>query len=183
MIEADRETPSEAVVAAPTEPSSGNVEADPPRPLPNRQLIVAGVLLAGVFYGVVVGLSRALAWPEAQTQAVLVGGFTSMASVAISLVALKPWRARPAADWSLYWLGSATIRTLFTPLALFSVYSATLLPGPAVLLGGAAAFFAALVVETSVIARAVLLASASGRGASGTSPRSVRPDRGDFGGR
>lgn len=164
------EGPGEGHGSATGAASSGNVAADPPRPLPNRQLVVAGLLLAGVFYGVVVALGRAFSWPEAQVQGALVGGFTSMLSVAVSVLALKPWRARPAADWSLYWLGSATIRTLFTPLALFSVYSATLLPGPAVLLGGAAAFFAALVVETSVIARAVLLASASGRGASGTSP-------------
>lgn len=150
--------------------SSDKSQADPPRPLPVGQLVIAFALLLGVYTGSVWGLASALGWPDGVVNGAMAGGITSMVSVAVSLGVLKPWRPRPAADWSLYWLGSATIRVLFTPLALFSVYSATLLPGPAVLLGGAAAFFAALVVETSVIARAVLLASASRRGASGTTP-------------
>jgi hypothetical protein len=117
------------------------------------------ITLLGLFVvlvGVALACRSLYGWTPQTLSGVLVGGGTSIATVLLVFLAIQPWKSRPAADWLLFWLGSATVRLLFTPLALFSVYSATLLPGPAVLLGGAAAFFAALVLETVVIARAVL---------------------------
>ncbi len=139
--------------------------ADPPRPLPTARLLVSFGVLLGLITAGAWGLGRIYGWLPETVNGVVAGGITSAGSVLLSIMAMQPWKPRPAADWALFWLGSATIRILFTPLALFSVYSATLLPGPAVLLGGAAAFFAALVVETTVIARAVLQASRSPRDA------------------
>jgi integral membrane sensor domain MASE1 len=148
----------------------GKPPADPPRPLPVAGLIIAFAALFGAFALAVWLLSRQFAWTPEITNGVMAGGITAMVAVGASILAIQPWKARPAADWSLWWLGSATVRILFTPLALFSVYSATLLPGPAVFLGGAAGFFAALVVETSVIARAVLSATRPQRSESAASP-------------
>jgi hypothetical protein len=60
------------------------------------------------------------------------------------------------ATWSLLWIGAITIRLLVTPIALLSVYFATLLPGAPVLLGGVAAYLAMLAAETVVLVRSVL---------------------------
>lgn len=129
---------------------------DPPRPLPVRQLTIAlGILL--ILQSTVPYLLGAwFEWTPATAKGVVVGGWTSLLVAAIAMWVLKPGRPRSMADWTLIWMGGTTVRLLLTPLGLFSVYSATLLPGTAVLLGGTAAYLAALAVETTIIGRAVL---------------------------
>lgn len=161
--------PAEKPAASPSaSPSAG--PPDPPRPLPVRALVLSFAAIFGAFALSAFILDRHFSWGAEVTNGVMAGGITAMAAVGASILAIQPWKARSAADWSLWWLGSTTVRILFTPLALFSVYSATLLPGLAVFLGGAAGFFAALVVETSVIARAVLSATRPQRSDSAASP-------------
>jgi predicted membrane-bound dolichyl-phosphate-mannose-protein mannosyltransferase len=133
-------------------------------------LAIGGAML---LYVVVVFLldrqcGQALSWDPNTLNGAVAGGVTSAVSVLASFFAIQPWKSRPAGDWMLYWLGSTTARFLITPPALFSVYSATLLPAAAVFLGGATMFIVALLLETAVIARAVLQAASSSSG-SGTS--------------
>lgn len=130
--------------------------ADPPRSLPTGPVLLA-LLGEMVVLGLVAWLAAPrFGWSGEETTGVIVGAATASFAVLAAFVGMLPWKSRPAADWTLFWLGSATVRLLVTPLALFSVYFATLLPGVAVLLGGAAMFFIALVTETVIIARAVL---------------------------
>lgn len=154
---------SNTASSTPPDNPAPKTPADPPMPLPTARLLVWFAILVGAITLAPWGLGVLYGWSAETVNGAIAGGIASAVTVLLSLVALKPWKPRPAADWALYWIGSSTIRLLVTPLALFSVYSATLLPGRAVLLGGAAAFFAALVVETAVIARAVLQASQSSR--------------------
>ena len=141
--------------STPSDKPAGRV-ADPPQPLPTAAVLVATGLEIGLGAALVWGAGRTYGWTGDQVNGAIVGGVTASLAVLAAFLAIQPWKSRPAADWALFWLGSATVRLLFTPLALFSVYSATLLPGAAVLLGGAAMFFIGLVTETVIIARAVL---------------------------
>lgn len=129
---------------------------DPPRPLPFRAVLVVSFLVLGLEAAFAYGLARPFGWDAATSAGITVGGATSVIMCVIAFLAILPWKSRPAADWTLWWIGATTLRLLLTPVALFSVYFATLLPGPAVLLGGAAAYVVALFSETAVIARAVL---------------------------
>ncbi len=131
-------------------------DPDPPRTLPTGQILTTFGALITLQVAVVWGLQQAFAWTAQTTNGVMAGGIVAYVSVLASILALQPWKPRPMAMWTILWMGSTTIRVLLTPVALFSVYFATLLPGTAVLLGGTAAFFAAIAAETVVIARAVL---------------------------
>lgn len=129
---------------------------DPPRPLPTVTLAswLGGILAAQIAAAYV--LTDLCAWTPATRTGIIVGGVISIAGCSIAIGVIKPWRPRPASTWTVLWIGATTIRFLFTPAALFSVYSATFLPGPAVFLGGVAAYLAALAAESVVIARAML---------------------------
>ncbi|MDZ4756332.1 MAG: hypothetical protein SGJ11_17795 [Phycisphaerae bacterium] len=138
---------------APTRPTA---EPDPPRTLPTADIILVFGGLTFLHTAVLWGLQRNFQWSSSTVNGAMVGGLVAYACVLASIMALQPWKPRPMAAWSVLWMGSTTIRLLLTPLALFSVYFATLLPGTAVLLGGSAAFFVAIAAETVVIARSVL---------------------------
>lgn len=131
------------------------VPADPPRALPARALAVSLLALIAALVGGAYGLTAAFAWSADTRTGIVVGGLVSLACCTIAIAVLRPTRPRPTADWTVHWIGATTLRFLLTPIGLFSVYSATLLPGMAVLLGGTAAYLAALAVETVVIARAL----------------------------
>lgn len=130
--------------------------ADPPRPLPVGPIILGFALLAATQVAVAFGLTGLNGWSGETRSGIIVGGLISILAAAVAYLAIRPWQSRPMADWALLWLGVITVRFLFTPLALFSVYFAALLPGPAVLLGGVAGYLAALALETAVIGRSVL---------------------------
>lgn len=156
-----------ASVPVPPAERRGPGSPDRPMALPTRAVVLTMGLAMVAYVAGVAGLAQPLGWSGSEVQGAVAGGLTSAASVLASFLSIRPWKSRPAADWALYWLGSTTVRFLITPIALFSVYSATLLPGAAVLLGGAVMFLVALLLETAVIARAVLHAAAdSGRGTS-----------------
>lgn len=130
--------------------------ADPPRTLPWRTILV-GLVLLGVLQAIVgEGLARWKGWGPDVVKGIAYGGAASLVVAALAIMVLAPWKPRATADWTVLWLGVVTVRLIFTPLALFSVYSSALLPGPAVFLGGVAAYLAALLLETVVIARAML---------------------------
>jgi hypothetical protein len=101
---------------------------------------------------VALGLGWLVGWPDPVIQGAMVGSWVSLLVSGLAIVALRPNRPRPMADWMILWLGATTIRILFTPLGLLSVYFAAPLPGTAVLLGGLAAYLVALAVESSILA-------------------------------
>ncbi|MBL9150113.1 MAG: hypothetical protein JNM94_15605 [Phycisphaerae bacterium] len=129
---------------------------DPPRTLPWRTILVGLVILGLLQVGVAEGLARWKGWGPEVVKGIALGGAASLVVAALAILVLAPWKPRKTADWTVLWLGVVTVRLIFTPLALFSVYSSALLPGPAVFLGGVAAYLAALLLETVVIARAML---------------------------
>jgi hypothetical protein len=146
-------SPEQGSPAPSTPPQTPDL--DPPKPLPVRPVVIGLGLVMVVHTLAVAGLASIYGWSADDANGAIAGGIVATVSVLASLLALQPWKPRPMAMWTILWLGSSTIRLLFTPVALFSVYFATLLPGTAVLLGGTAAFLVALAVETVVIARAV----------------------------
>ena len=134
--------------------------ADRPRTLPFIAIAVAFALILAAQVGGAYLLADRLSWTRDTRVGVVVGGFVSIAGCSIALIAIRPWTPRPVSEWTVLWIAATAIRFLFTPIALFSVYSATLLPGPAVFLGGAAAYVVALAAESVVIARARLATEA-----------------------
>lgn len=138
------------------EPWRPDPAKDPPRALPSVGLAVGFGAVAILQVVAAFGLTGLNGWGAPTRMGIIVGGSISLLVAALALIVMRPWQPRPMADWSILWLGATTVRFLFTPLALFSVYFATPLPGAAVLLGGTAAYLAVLAVETVVIGRSVL---------------------------
>lgn len=148
---------------------------DPPRALPTFSLFAGFAGLVALQGIAAFALARAFDWGEPTAWGIAIGGWTSLLVALLAIAALRPWQPRPMADWTVLWLGATTIRLLFTPVGLFSVYSAALFPGEAVFLGGMAAYLAALVVETAILGWAVLHPNAAAGSASSGGGTSDRP--------
>lgn len=128
-----------------------------PKPFPLPMGRLAGALVAAslAFAGGVGGLLALGRIDPSDGTGSLVGGLAAIAISAVSILAFRPWKPRTALAWQSVWMASTVIRLLLTPVVLVSVYFAALLPGGAVLLGGAAGYGLALLAESLVIVSAV----------------------------
>jgi len=95
----------------------------------------------------------------------LLGSGVAIAVTLAGIMALMPWKTRPAGTWATLWLAGTVGRLLLTPLVGLAVYSATPVRTDVFLLSLAGSYLACLAAEVAVSARGVARALSAGEAA------------------
>ena len=119
-----------------------------------RMITVIGVAsaLVGAMWVAVTALLRQ---PVSVQWAGLIGsGIVLLVSV-LGVIAMGPWKTRPASMWMTLWLAGMLVRMLAAPALTFLLYSALPLNAMALTLSVAVAYLIVLLTETAMLARHV----------------------------
>lgn len=123
--------------------------------LPARLLLLS-VALAACFTGAVwVAVALLLSQPPDVQWAGLTGAGVVLLVSEAGVLAMTPWRARPASMWMTLWLAGMVVRMLAVPALTFLLYFAAPLNAMALTVAVALAYLIVLLTETVTLARHV----------------------------
>lgn len=128
---------------------------EPTFTLPVGRLLSAIALAAGLSGSVWVAVTLLLRKPADVQWAGLVGAGVVLIVAVLGVLAMAPWRARPASTWMTLWLAGMVIRMLAAPALTFLLYFAAPLNAVALTLAVAVAYLIVLLTETATIAHHV----------------------------
>jgi hypothetical protein len=123
--------------------------------LPAARLVWAVVTAAGLIGSGWMGATIVLGQPVEVQWAGLIGAGVVLVVSVLGILAMAPWKTRPASMWMTLWLAGTLVRMLAAPALTFLLYSALPLNAMALTLSVAVAYLFVLLTETAVIARHV----------------------------
>ena len=133
---------------------------EPTFALPTVRLLMSVALSAALAGAGWVAVTLALGQPADVQWAGLMGAVVVLIVGLLGVLAMAPWRARPASTWMTLWLAATVLRMLAAPALTFLLYSATPLNAVALTLAVAVAYLIVLLTETVTIALSVSRATA-----------------------
>ena len=141
---------------------------DEPRfALPTARLVLAAIAVAAGCAGTWTVIALTAGWDVAVARSGWLGALVVAVVMVVSVLAIRPWKARTLPAWMSAWVASMGLRLLLTPVGALLLYSAAALSPEAMAISVALAYLLSLLAETAVLANYVSRQTGSWRTAPG----------------
>ena len=133
---------------------------EPTFALPAGRLVVSVALAAAIVGCAWVAIAILLHQPGDVQWAGLAGAGVVLLVNVLGILAMAPWKARPASTWMTLWLAGTLVRMVAAPALTFLLYFSAPLNAMTLTLAVALAYLVVLLTETATIAHHVSRATA-----------------------
>lgn len=128
---------------------------EPTFALPTSRMMLAIGIAAALVGSIWVTITALLGQPVSVQWAGLIGAGVVLLVSVLGVIAMGPWKTRPASMWMTLWLAGMLVRMLAAPALTFLLYSALPMNAIALTLSVAVAYLIVLLTETATLARYV----------------------------
>ncbi len=128
---------------------------EPTFSLPTSRMLVAICMAAAIVGSTWIAITALLGQPVSVQWAGLIGAGVVLLVSVLGVMAMGPWKTRPASMWMTLWLAGMLVRMFAAPALTFLLYSALPLNAMALTLSVAVAYLIVLLTETATLARHV----------------------------